>query len=385
MSNVVESCWQLLILLTTANFPDIMMPAYTENRSSALFFIFFLCFGLFFLMNVILAVIFSNFERISNEAEARHSATRRKTLECAFQLLTKIKKPPLSPKRSSSDSFWFQTKGAINILAPDNSSPHRRTNRVEPATSLEMEQSGTKTVNPLKSLALDFDFTMESGLEFSDSEDWIDMSVCLRLFEELNNYKKFSCMNRERMIELFQALDSTGSGGIALERFLEMCDVLSSHVFQDDNTKSEVEIFFPKLYNSVKFSRLRELVSHRYFELSIDILLVVNAIVIVLESAYTLNKAYQVAEERSWTTWEAIETGFSCIYAFEMILKFVIQGSRRYWCSVKNRFDCVITIVSIAVDIYAYLPNSYNSHTLVKVLLTARCLRVFRLIMNIER
>lgn len=36
MPDIVEAMWQLLILLTTANFPDVMLPAYTDNRCDAM-------------------------------------------------------------------------------------------------------------------------------------------------------------------------------------------------------------------------------------------------------------------------------------------------------------------------------------------------------------
>ena len=52
----------MLVLLTTSNFPDIMLPAYEKNKLSAIFFVSFLVLGLFFLMNLLLAIFYSNFK-----------------------------------------------------------------------------------------------------------------------------------------------------------------------------------------------------------------------------------------------------------------------------------------------------------------------------------
>ena len=55
--------YNMFICLTTANFPDVMLPAYNENRFYCLFFIGYLMFGLYFLQNLILAMIFDNYKK----------------------------------------------------------------------------------------------------------------------------------------------------------------------------------------------------------------------------------------------------------------------------------------------------------------------------------
>ena len=53
--NVSISYYNMLILLTTANFPDVMLPAYNVNFFWAIYFISFLILGLYALLNLLLA------------------------------------------------------------------------------------------------------------------------------------------------------------------------------------------------------------------------------------------------------------------------------------------------------------------------------------------
>ena len=52
-----EAIWTLFITLTTANFPDVMMPFYKHSRVVVLFFAPFLIIGHIFLLNLVLAVV----------------------------------------------------------------------------------------------------------------------------------------------------------------------------------------------------------------------------------------------------------------------------------------------------------------------------------------
>ena len=57
----LRSFISLFIALTTANFPDVMMPAYARLRFASVFFLIYMCFGLYFLQNLVLAVVYQSF------------------------------------------------------------------------------------------------------------------------------------------------------------------------------------------------------------------------------------------------------------------------------------------------------------------------------------
>ena len=56
-----DSFFFMFVLLTTSNFPDIMLPAYGQQRHFALFFVIYLTIGLFLLMNLLLAIFYANY------------------------------------------------------------------------------------------------------------------------------------------------------------------------------------------------------------------------------------------------------------------------------------------------------------------------------------
>jgi len=70
-SSLTESMWQLFILTTTANYPDVMLPVYSCNTWSAWFFVLYFLVGASFLLNLTLAVALDEFKAL----------TRRKVLE----------------------------------------------------------------------------------------------------------------------------------------------------------------------------------------------------------------------------------------------------------------------------------------------------------------
>uniref|UniRef100_A0A8C2C1P9 Two pore segment channel 1 n=2 Tax=Cyprinus carpio TaxID=7962 RepID=A0A8C2C1P9_CYPCA len=86
-STLENSIVSLFVLLTTANFPDVMMPAYSKNRWSCIFFIVYLSIELYFIMNLLLAVVFDTFNGVEKMKFKSLLLHKRSAIEHAFQLL----------------------------------------------------------------------------------------------------------------------------------------------------------------------------------------------------------------------------------------------------------------------------------------------------------
>lgn len=82
-----DSFVSLFVLLTTANYPDVMLPAYAKSPYAAIFFIAYLVVLLYFLMNLLLAVVYDTFSGLEKEKMKKLILHERSACEQAFRLL----------------------------------------------------------------------------------------------------------------------------------------------------------------------------------------------------------------------------------------------------------------------------------------------------------
>ncbi|EPS71686.1 hypothetical protein M569_03071, partial [Genlisea aurea] len=79
--------YQMFVLFTTSNNPDVWIPAYKSSRWSCLFFILYALLGIYFVTNLILAVVYDSFKGELVKQVAEKDRRRTRILKRAFCLI----------------------------------------------------------------------------------------------------------------------------------------------------------------------------------------------------------------------------------------------------------------------------------------------------------
>ncbi|UJR32188.1 hypothetical protein I4U23_019652 [Adineta vaga] len=107
-TNYLDTAWDLYVLTTTANNPDIMMPAFNVSMVYVLFFMAYLLVNLYLFMNLLLAVIFSNYKQHLQEEQLVIHKRQLDTLLIIFERLSSS-----NPKNHISYETYTQLIRAV--------------------------------------------------------------------------------------------------------------------------------------------------------------------------------------------------------------------------------------------------------------------------------
>eukprot|EP00521_Asterionellopsis_glacialis_P014788 CAMPEP_0195301872 /NCGR_PEP_ID=MMETSP0707-20130614/30087_1 /TAXON_ID=33640 /ORGANISM="Asterionellopsis glacialis, Strain CCMP134" /LENGTH=536 /DNA_ID=CAMNT_0040364959 /DNA_START=53 /DNA_END=1666 /DNA_ORIENTATION=- len=313
-SDLLEGIWTLWICVTTANYPDVMMSGYNENRLVALYFVSFMIITFFFMMNVILASVVNTYDNLHNANEMEREVKSQANLKKAFDNL-----------------------------------------RLFP---------GDKTIDRETIMAL--------------------LIVLNEDFPQLREIPE----NEAKI--LFGFLDKDGTEKISEEEFMDFCNVMLLKFEKSSLYKSVIELHFPNFYKSKIWQRIARYIDSSTFEITIDVVLVLNAVIVAIQSypiligeSVELNP--NVDDGQIDTVWEAMETAFTVFYFFEMIFKILVKGWRSFSNSMRNLFDFLVTGLSVVASIYVYYPNDFSDSRLIRYIVMVRVLRLSRLLVAMKQ
>ncbi|XP_051032495.1 two pore channel protein 1 [Phodopus roborovskii] len=158
--NTLEnSIVNLFVLLTTANFPDVMMPSYSRSSWSCIFFIVYLSIELYFIMNLLLAVVFDTFNDIEKRKFKSLLLHKRSAIQHAYGLLASHRRP--------AGISYRQFEGLMRFYKPRMSARERF------LTFKALNQSNT----PLLSLKDFYDIYEVAALQWKakkNRQHWFD-------------------------------------------------------------------------------------------------------------------------------------------------------------------------------------------------------------------
>ncbi|KAM8843367.1 two pore segment channel 3 isoform 5-T5 [Synchiropus picturatus] len=89
-TSYLEVVFQLYVLVTTANSPDVMMPAYNASSMLVVFFIIFILINTYIFMSVFLAVVFNNYKKNLKEEVRQLLIAKRHKMVRAFAVLQEV-------------------------------------------------------------------------------------------------------------------------------------------------------------------------------------------------------------------------------------------------------------------------------------------------------
>ncbi|CAB0035202.1 unnamed protein product [Trichogramma brassicae] len=105
-----DSFVSLFVLLTTANFPDVMMESFSLSKWYGIYFVSYICTMLYVMMNLMLAVVNETFTSAERDKFKKLFLHKRKACQHAFKLLVS--------KQTPDQMLFKQFEGLMRYYAP---------------------------------------------------------------------------------------------------------------------------------------------------------------------------------------------------------------------------------------------------------------------------
>ncbi|KAG0562969.1 hypothetical protein KC19_9G186300 [Ceratodon purpureus] len=220
--------YQMSILFTTSNNPDVWLPAYKSSRFTSLFFILYILFGVYFIMNLILAVVYDSFKGQLAKLLINEEDKRQRVLGAAFSLLDDQRRGYLDARQCAKLFGELNKYRTLPKIADDDME----------AVFYALDDSGDLKINRAEFA----DLCSAIALKFDKAEEpsWFEQYPAFYNSDTLNYVKTFV---RSRVFEkVVIGMLLINAVAVFIETTLDIEDSSSQRFWQD------IEFFLGWLY-----------------------------------------------------------------------------------------------------------------------------------------
>ncbi|KAI3380505.1 hypothetical protein SNEBB_011103 [Seison nebaliae] len=369
--SISHSLIHLLVLLTTANHPDVMMLAYAANRLYVIYFVIFVFFGTYCMVSMVTAVMYNVFQTYfldsMQSAIYRHKMAiyatfrsmqlyerllyKRQTIK-TFVRLTTIEKminlTKLSNLKKYNIKLLLQTfldlqKQPRRLIDLTNSSSTSTTD-IDSDNDAHNNRYNIQFMKPViyrsdgRSENLPYFFSKPGNFSSIKYSNYVSMDVHQfeYLMRELNENEKI----------------------ISVDDSITRTNVTTTDIAQQIRRRSLSRI--PETQEQTFLHRLRVFGQSKLFHHLGDLVALINIIMITWELEVEVHGGRKAEKIRKILN--AANSIFLIFYCFEQALKIWSYGIYQYMQSLNNVFDLFVTLFLMAAEgvSFAFLSEPFD-------------------------
>jgi hypothetical protein len=391
-----EALFSLQVLLTTNNFPDILVTAFHTNKWVFFYFFVFILIGLYFLYPLLLASIFSTFRDRATTHQQSLEYRKKLAFSAIFTLLDIENKNYLTQNNILlfTDCYFDQQNHFKKIskqlkkLFKCKTKPDNTNNNTTTHKNGENFDYVSKTIGGTDSMITSTNHQIQlAKLSFKNRKQ---SQLMLSTFTRRNS---------EPQEDNVPTTDNTNNDVLLTrDAFPEFCNVLQNakqqqfiHSINNKNSNTAVPTNNNKAEDKSDSgrcgyccgyklcSKLDIIVNHTYFDRCIDVLLGCNLILLLYQSV--VNGGDTISSSRavdisSFDPFELIQFVLTILFMMEILLKSFFY--HQFWSSWRNILDALLTIASFIAEILLILNISQT--TQLRYILLFRSFRLLRLL-----
>ncbi|XP_031806844.1 two pore calcium channel protein 1A-like isoform X1 [Sarcophilus harrisii] len=342
-TNILDIMFDLYVLVTTANSPYVMMPAYNLDWRYSLFFITYIVINTYIFMSVFLAVVYNNYRK-----HLKGFLLETSWIFFHFHFFSFAEMRPKLSVICYSQSF--------KVSAFPRAYMYLMQNEIRKLAYMKRHKM-IKAFNILKT---------QEGPEFVVKEAHWKHLVKMVAPDISNSHREL----------LLRISDEEQKGYVDKKCFLRLADLLNIQVITMKFKRHPLEIWMPHVYKSSGSLFIQKIVQHRVFVWIYDVIILINAVFIALDEK---NPFISYAE---WV--------FLTLYIIEILLKLYTYEPKTFFARNQfwNWFDTLIIIAALMATIANTAIKSaieYNSQQILDIIFILRLLRLIRIVDSIQR